>query len=98
MTKKICTVRGLDYQGLPLVVIVEAASVYEAGARAMDEIRKVGGRPSELQITMHEPKKQWKIHPVQLFKWVQFIGAKDNVGLKDVKRHVYDWLEPFLKR
>jgi hypothetical protein len=34
-------------------VHVEAGSVLEAAARGMDEIRKVGGRPSDLEVTQH---------------------------------------------
>jgi hypothetical protein len=59
--KRICLVRGVDHRGLPKWVIVEAASLHEAAARATDEIRRDGGDPSDLEVTMHEPKSAWTV-------------------------------------
>jgi len=34
----------------------------------MEEIRKAGGRPSELEITQHVPKQAWKVSTGQILK------------------------------
>ena len=67
---------------MPLSVIVEASSLKEAAARGIEEIRKAGGKPSLLTVTMHEPKSQWKVSVEQLAKYVDAFADGDNVGLR----------------
>lgn len=91
-TKRVCTVKGLDYRGYPTTVIVEAYTVFEAAARAMDEIGKDGGKPSDVKVTMHEPRKAWTVTLTRLTEYVSDFGYYDNIGLKDLKRRVKDFL------
>jgi hypothetical protein len=93
MGSRVCTVKGEDHRGFPLNVHVEAGSMLEAAARGMAEISRSGGRPSELEITMHVPGKSWKIDPKRLMKWVSKRDSKDNIGLQVVKRQVQDFLK-----
>jgi hypothetical protein len=97
-TQRICTLLGKDFRGYPKTVAVEASSVYEAAVRAMDELRKDGGPVSELQVTIHEPGRSWKVQPQQLARWVASYTGKDNVGLRDAKRRVHDFLVEQLRR
>jgi hypothetical protein len=64
----------------------------------MDELRKEGGPLSELHITVHEPGREWKVQPAQLAKWAASYTGSENVGLRDVKRRVHDWLVEQLRR
>lgn len=77
---------------MPVYVLVHASTVYEAALRAMDEIRKANGTASDLDVTMHEPKKEWRVSMERLKKYASTFGAGDNVGLKSVKRNVADFL------
>jgi hypothetical protein len=92
MPSRVCTVKGQDDRGHPLSVHVEAGSMLEAAARGMDALSRSGGRPSELEITMHVPGKTWKINPERLMKWVSRRDTKDNIGLQVVKKQVQDFL------
>jgi hypothetical protein len=89
---RVCTVKGKDHRGYPLIVKVEAYSVLEAAARGMEAISREHGVASELEIREHIPGKEWKITTDQLLKWASKRGAEDNVGLTTVKRHVKDFL------
>lgn len=93
MGTMVCTVKGQDHQGYPLRVHVEAGSLLEAAARGMEEIRKAGGKPSELEITQHVPKQAWKITPEQILKWASKRGANDNIGMQVIKRELQDFLK-----
>jgi hypothetical protein len=92
VNQRVCTVRGKDYRSYPLTVNVHAYSLFEAAARAMEEIRKADGVPSDLEVTVHSPGKQWKVKLPQLAKWISTFGSTDNVGLRDVKRNVREFL------
>ena len=43
---------------------------------------------------MHEPKGDWKVTEPQLLRYVSKFGSDDNVGLRQVKRNVKDFLSP----
>ena len=91
--QRICSVRGKDHRGLPLQVLVEAyTTVNEAAARAMEQIRRDGGVPSDLQVTMHEPKQEWTVSVERLKKYASSYESGDNVGLRQVERNVKDFL------
>lgn len=92
MPTRVCTVRGYDSHGDPLTFHVEAGSVLEAAARGMEEIRKAGGRPSELEITQHVPKQAWKVSPEQIHKWVSQRRRDDSIGLQAIKSHLQQFL------
>jgi hypothetical protein len=92
MPTRVCTVKGEDHRGYPLSVHVEAGSVLEAAARGMDEIKRAGGRPSALEITLHVPGQTWKIAPDKLMKWVCKSDSKDTIGLQAVKSQVREFL------
>jgi len=92
MQTRVCTVRGFDHRGDPMTFHVEAGSVLEAAARGMEEIRKAGGRPSELKITQHVPKHAWKVSPEQLQKWVSQRSRDDSIGMQAIKSHLQDFL------
>ena len=93
MPERVCTVKGQDHRGYPMRVHVEAGSVLEAAARGMDEIRKAGGRPSELEITQHVPKQGWTVSPDQLLSWASKRGEGDSVGLQSIKQHLQNFLK-----
>ena len=93
MPTRVCTVRGFDDRGNQLTFHVEAGSVLEAAARGMEEIRRSGGRPSELEITQHVPKQAWKVSPSQLLKWVSQRSGDDNIGLQVIKSHLQQFLD-----
>jgi hypothetical protein len=92
MPTRVCTVRGFDHRGDPMTFHVEAGSVLEAAARGMEEIRKAGGRPSELEITQHVPKQAWKVSLEQLQKWVSQRSRDDSIGMQAIKSHLQDFL------
>ena len=75
-----------------MYVVAQANTVYEAAARAIEEIRKVQGTPSDLEVTVHEPKKEWKVSIERLMKYASSFASGDNVGLKTIKRNVKDFL------
>lgn len=93
VNRRVCTVRGLDNRGWPLTVIVEARSVYEAAALGMEAIRKEDGRPSDLVVTMHKPVRGWKVTTQQLLRWVQQYPSGENIGMKQTRRRVEDFLK-----
>jgi hypothetical protein len=93
MPTRVCTVKGQDNRGHPLRVHVEAGSVLEAAARGMEEIRRAEGKPSELEITQHVPKQDWKVSPDQLLKWASQRGDHDNIGLQAIKRELQEFLK-----
>ena len=93
-----CTVTGQDFCGSPKTIVVAAASVFEAAARAMEEFCKEGGFVSELKVTIHEPSRTWKVQPQQLARWVASYEDKDDIGLRDIKRRVHDFLSVQLRR
>ena len=43
---------------------------------------------------MQEPKREWKVTKAQLLQYVSKFGSDDNVGLRQVKRNVKDFLSP----
>jgi hypothetical protein len=92
MPNRVCTVQGQDHRGHPLSVHGETGSMLEAAASGMDQISRSGGRPSELEITMHVPRRTWKIDPDRLIKWVSRRDSKRNIRLQAVKRQVQDFL------
>lgn len=92
MPTRVCTVKGQDHRGQPLSVHVEAQTMLEAAARGMAEISRSGGRPSELEVTLHVPGQTWKIGPEKLMKWVSKRDSKDNIGLQAVKSQVVEFL------
>jgi hypothetical protein len=89
---RVCTVRGEDHRGDPLIVHVEAVSMLEAATKGMAQISRSGGRPSKLEVTMHAPGTTWKIEPERLMKWVSKRDSKDNIGRQAAKRQVQDFL------
>lgn len=58
----------------------------------MEEIRRAGSAPSELEITQHIPKRAWKVSPDQLQKWVSQRRRDDSIGLQAIKSHLQDFL------
>jgi hypothetical protein len=64
----------------------------EAAARGMDEIRRAGGRPSALEVTLHVPGQTWKVSPETILKWVSKRGTRDNLGIQALKSDVSAFL------
>ena len=92
MPTRVCTVRGQDHRGYPLAVHVEAETMLEAAARGMAQIKRAGGRPSPLEVTLHVPGQTWKIEPERLMKWASKRDSRDNIGIQAIKSDVVEFL------
>ena len=86
-----CSVRGQDHRGLPLVVLVEAQTLFEATALGIEQLHKAGGRISEVEITVHEPGAQQKVRPDQLCKWLNQ-NDSESIGIHALKHRVRELL------
>jgi hypothetical protein len=87
---KVCTVTGLDARGLPCSVQLEAGSLLEAAAAGLEQLHKNGCLITQLQITVHEPVKKYKVHPEQLANWLRSYNSEDTVGMRALKGRVRD--------
>lgn len=92
MARRVCTITGLDSRGLPHSVQVEAGSLFEAAAAGLEQLHKIGGLISQVQITVHEPGKQYKVHPDQLGSWLRSHNSGDPVGIHALKSRLRDIL------
>jgi len=91
---KVCTVTGLDSRGLPHSVQVEAGSLFEAAAAAgVEQLHKIGCLISQVQITVHEPGRQYKVHPDQLGRWLRSHNSGDAIGIHALKSRLRDILK-----
>ena len=84
---------GLDSRGLPISVIVEASSLFEAAAAAIEELHKQKCPAGELQIVVHEPGRRFTVRPRQLEKWLRSYSLEDSVGLRALKTRVGELLK-----
>jgi hypothetical protein len=73
---------------MPASVQVEAGSLFEAAAAGLEQLHKNGGLITQLQITVHEPGKRYKVHPHQLEKWIRSYDRGDSVGIRALKSRV----------
>jgi hypothetical protein len=87
---KVCTVTGLDGRGLPFSVHLEAGSLFEAAAAGLEQLHNKGCLITQLQITVHEPVKKYKVHPEQLANWLRDYKSEDTVGIRALKSRVRD--------
>lgn len=92
MARKVCTVRGRDNEGHPISVLVEAHSLFEATARGLEVIHIKGGQIGEVEVTLHEPRKTFKVRPEDLDNWIANGDAR-NVGLRSLKSRICRILE-----
>ena len=93
MPGKVCTVTGLDARGLPCSVQLEAGSLFEAAAAGLEQLHKNGCLITQLQITVHEPVKKYKVHPEQLANWLRDYKAEDTVGIRALKGRVRELMK-----
>jgi len=54
---------------MPIVIMVEAYTAYEAAARGLDEIIRQGGRITVIQVVEQVPGREFMIKPEQILKW-----------------------------
>ncbi len=92
MPRKVCLVQGQDHRGLPLIVCVQAATLFEAAAAGLEQLHQLGGTLSEVEITVHEPGTRSKVRPEQLAKWLSQRDSNDNIGVQALKRRVRELL------
>lgn len=92
MARKVCRVTGLDFRGLPLAVLVEADSLFEAAAAGIEQVHKQKGLLSEVQIEIQEPGRSHRVHPRQLEAWLRTHETGDSVGVRALKSRVRDIL------
>ena len=90
--RKVCLVQGQDHRGLPLVVLVQAATLFEAAASGLEQLHQLGGKLSEVEITVHEAGSRSKVRPEQLSKWLNHRDSCDNIGVQALKSRVRDLL------
>ncbi len=77
---------------MPASVQIEAGSLFEAAAAGLEELCKRGGLITQLQITVHQPVRQFKVQPRQLEKWLRSYEAGDSVGVRALKSRVRNLL------
>ncbi len=51
---------------MPIVIMVEAYTAYEAAARGLDEIIRQGGRITVIQVVEQVPGREFMIKPEQI--------------------------------
>jgi hypothetical protein len=83
---KVCTVTGLDARGLPCTVQLEG--LFEAATAGLEPLQKNGCLITQLQITVHEPVKRYKVNPEQLVNWLRSYNSEDTVGMRALKGRV----------
>lgn len=71
-----------------LSVLVEAGPLFEAAAAGLEQLAKKGALVTQVQITVHEPWKRYRVHPRQLESWLRTYNAEDNVSLRALKSRV----------